>query len=285
MKKYGFILGGIAVLLVIVAFIANDSELLKMASNNSPSESQPISTTPVSTTPNKVTNKGGSDYVSFGMFKNFGIVGDSYACGSVFVLQEDGSYAGASYEDLSWGQILARRHGTKCANFSRGGLSTRTWLTDSRGLYALQATEPQDIYLLMLGINDKGVYGEDGIGSIYDIKEDYRDNADTFYGNYGKIISSIQAHAPNAKIIISTMTGVTSSNKAYNDAIEEIAAYYGIPCVKQYEYSFFNSDFYLKNMVYGHPTAAVYSGMANALEEMFEDAVYNNMDYFKDYIG
>ncbi len=226
------------------------------------------------------------EYVSLSMFEKFGVIGESYSSGAIYVLNEDGSQKSAgSYYNLSWGQMMARKLGTTCTNFSKGGLSTRTWLTDDKGLPLLLSTEPQNIYYLMLGINDKTKHGAEYIGTMSDIQEDYTQNADTFYGNYGKIISHIKAHAPNAKIIMSTMTGKTGTNKQFNDAIEAIAAHFGIPCVKQYENDFFNSDFYRNNIVVDHPTAPVYAGMANALQKMFETAVRDNVAYFNDYIG
>lgn len=226
------------------------------------------------------------EYVSLSMFEKFGVIGDSYSSGAIYVLNEDGSQKSAgTYYNLSWGQIMARKLGTTCTNFSKGGLSTRTWLTDDKGLPLLLSSDPQNIYYLMLGINDKGKHGVEYIGTIADIKTDHTQNADTFYGNYGKIISNIKAHAPNAKIIMSTMTGKSGANKSFNDAIESIAAHFGIPCVKQYENNFFNSDFYKNNIVVDHPTAPVYSGMANALQKMFEDAVRGNVAYFNDYVG
>jgi len=212
------------------------------ASTTTPSASQPPVSTPDTYYP-PTSNKTDS-YVSLGMFEKFGIVGDSYTKGTVYILNSDGTLKSAGYyENLEWGNIMAKKLGTKCTNFSWGGLSTRTWLTDSHGLAALLAAEPQNIYYLMLGINDKQTYGSENIGSLADIRDDFTQNADTFYGNYGKIICHIKAHAPEAKIIISTMTGVTSMNKLYNDAIEEIAEHFGIPCAKQYEYEFFSSDF------------------------------------------
>lgn len=226
------------------------------------------------------------EYVSLSMFEKFGIIGDSYSSGAIYVLNEDGTQKSAgTYYNLSWGQIMARKLGTTCTNFSKGGLSTRTWLTDDKGLSLLLSTEPQNIYYLMLGINDKTKHGVEYIGTISDIKADYAQNADTFYGNYGKIIGNIMTYAPNAKIIMSTMTGTTGTNKQFNDAIEAIAAHFDIPCVKQYENDFFNSNFYKNNIVVSHPTAPVYSGMANALQKMFEDAIRDNVTYFNDYIG
>ena len=229
---------------------------------------------------------GPNSNISLSMFEKFGVVGDSFASGTIYAFNEKGEvvFTGNHY-DLSWGQVLARRLGTTCTNFSGGGLSTRTWLTYEKGLPLLLSTEPQDIYYLMLGINDKGKLGVEYIGSLDDIKDDYTQNADTFYGNYGKIISSIQAHAPNAKIMISTLVGKTGADKQFNDAIEAIAAYYGIPCIKQYESEFFNSSYYRNNMIGGHPTAPVYAGMANAFHQLFEKAIEENMKYFNDYTG
>lgn len=214
------------------------------------------------------------------IFEKFGVVGDSYASGAIYTDVTQGSFY-----NLSWGQIMARSLGTSCTNFSAGGLSTRTWLTHEKGLTLLLETEPQNIYYLMLGINDKSKHGVDYIGTIADIKPDFTQNADTFYGNYGKIIEYIKTHAPYAKIIMSTMTGKTGSNKSFNDAIEAIAEHFGIPCVKQYEEDFFQSNFYKDNIVTDHPTAPVYSGMANALQKMFEDAIVKNVGYFNDYTG
>lgn len=278
----------IVMVMILVGFAVSGNISLPGQQTTTPT-STPSASTPNNGTPSyskpAYSNTTGN-YISLGMFQNFGIVGDSYAVGTVFILNEDGTLKSVNYyEHLAWGNIMAKKLGTKCANFSWGGLSTRNWLTDYRGLAALQAAPAQDIYYLMLGINDKETYGTESIGSLDDIKDDFTQNADTFYGNYGKIICHIKAHAPEAKLIISTMTGVTGLNKTYNDAIEEIADHFGIPCVKQYEYEFFSSDFYRKNLVGSHPTAPVYAAMANVFEEMFKDAVMNNMEYFKDYVG
>ena len=219
-------------------------------------------------------------YTSLSLFEKFGVIGDSYASGAIY--NTNGVPIGTFY-NISWGQILARKLGTTCVNFSKGGIHTRSWLTDDKGLPLLLSTEPQNIYYLMLGINDKAQLGVDYIGTIDDIKADFTQNADTFYGNYGRIISNIQNHAPNAKIIMSTMIGTTGTNKTFNDAIESIAEHFGVPCIKQYESDFFNSNFYRNNIIGDHPTAPVYAGMANALQKMFEQAIIDNLDYFNDY--
>ncbi len=217
------------------------------------------------------------DYVSLSLFSRFGVIGDSYASGEV--------YFGEKFHDIydiSWGQILARKLGTVCTNFSGGGYSTRGWLTNSKGLTRMLDTEAQDVYYLCLGINDANYYGEEYLGTIADINEDWTQNPDTFFGNYGKIIGNIMNHAPHAKIVMSTMVPTTDMKATYNAAIIEIANHFGIPYIVQTDDPFFTSDFYDDGKVQSHPVAVVYSGMANAIERLLKKCIIENFDYFKD---
>lgn len=222
-------------------------------------------------------NRIAADYVSLSVFPTFGVVGDSYASGEV--------YFGDSFHDIykiSWGQILARKLGTSCVNFSKGGLSTKGWLTNSKGLPLMLATDPQDIYYFALGINDANYYGVDYLGSVEDICEDYTQNPDTFYGNYGRIIANVKEHAPQAKLVMFTMVPTTDTKATFNVAIAEIATHFGIPCVTQMDDQFFSSEFYENGKVQSHPVAIVYSGMANAFERLLKKCIIENYDYFAD---
>ena len=103
-------------------------------------------------------------YCDISIFRKFGVIGDSFASGEL--------YYGGGYHDKyfnSWGQVMARKHGTICTNYSSGGLTTRSWLTDSKGLPLLNASDPDDIYYLVLGINDNYSLGLSYLGSISDI--------------------------------------------------------------------------------------------------------------------
>lgn len=220
---------------------------------------------------------------SIAQFTKIGVVGDSYASGEI-VLPPD--YNFIDYYNLSWGQCIARRNGITCTNYSSGGLSTRSWLTAEKGKTLLDSSEPDNLYLLALGINDAVKLGIDYLGSINDIKIDYTQNADTFYGNYGKIISIIMAKSSTAKIVMLDLANDDNSNlfNSYNTAIKEIAKHFGIPCIHENDDDFFNSTFY-KNKSYGHPTATTYSGMALAIERLFSKCCVNNVAYFRDYVG
>lgn len=219
-------------------------------------------------------------YVNLSMFEKFGVIGDSYASGALF-------YNNTEKDDYahSWGQIMARNHGTTCTNYSKGGLSTRTWLTDNKGLSLMQASDPEDIYYLALGINDYHSLGTDYLGDISDITShsSYTEYPDTFYGNYGKIIEQIQAHASHCKMIMFTIAGggTNATKDAYNDAIIEIANHYELPYIVQDDDAFFMSDFYNKTKVEGHPIAITYSGMADAFERLLINCIRNNVAYFR----
>lgn len=211
----------------------------------------------------------------FSMFEKFGIIGDSYASGEVVLTGYN------DYYNVSWGQILARMTGTKCINFSSGGLSTRSWLTAEKGLQLLNSSEVQQLYILVLGIND--YYG---LGSSYlGTKSDIESKADTFYGNYAKIIEAVKTKAPNSKIVIFTIVGTTEIINNFNKAIKELATYYGIPCIDQNSDPLYTNEYYTGKMLQGHPVATVYSAMAKANKRLVEKCMKTEHNYFKNFIG
>ena len=227
-------------------------------------------------------NKLTKNYTSVGMFEKIGVVGDSYTVGAIF---KDGNAIINNY--LSWAKTMCRRLGNQANLYGKGGINTRTYLSDSSCLPALLNDAENNLYILALGINDRAL-GTSYIGDVTDIHDDdYTLNADTFYGNYGKIIQQIKNKAPNCKLIISTMAeNVTGElSELFNEAIVSIASHYSIPCIKQYNHWYFKSAYYKPRLVDGHPTAAGYAGMSKAMEELLDEAILNNVNYFKDYLG
>lgn len=221
-------------------------------------------------------------FANIAMFETFGVIGDSYASGQIYL-----SGSPVNYYNLSWGQVLARRVGASCINLSRGGLTTKTWLESDRGLSYLQSNDAQGLYIVALGINDyteinAGRYSL-GTESDFDLSN-YQSTPDTFFGNMCKIIGYVKAKSPNAKIILSTMAlNNTTLRKSINDAIIRCAELANIVSVKQYEDVYFQSDYYTNGMVSGHPTAPSYSGMATAMERLIDNCMNDNYSYFYDY--
>ena len=209
-------------------------------------------------------------YPTLSLFEKVGVIGDSYASGE---LAFDGNYI--DHYEISWLQILARKNGFTGTNFSKGGITTRTWMTDPKCMPLMQSSDEQDLYILALGINDAAL-GTSYIGSEVDIDN----GADTFYGNYGKIIKAIQTKAPQAKLVIATIAQSNDIAVKFNEAITTIANHFAIPMLVQLDDPLFNSSYYKDNMIWGHPTAPVYSAMALAYERMIDRVMYDRYDYF-----
>ena len=206
------------------------------------------------------------------LFENIAVIGDSYSSGELI---PDATYE--DYYNISWIQLLARKHGLKATNYSRGGLQTRTWLTSEYGLSRMQADTPKDLYFIYLGINDANVLQDNEIGNITDIGTEN----DTFYGNYGKIINHVIAKAPEAKIALINMNETTS--KVYVP-INNIAQHLNLPVLDLSKDTLTNSDFYKNEMKGGHPQALGYATLAGAIERLLQQSFNNNNSYWINYI-
>lgn len=221
------------------------------------------------------------DRMSFSMFENFGVVGDSFASGAFFDKAENNL---DNHLNKSWGQILARKSGNICTNFSKGGLNCGSWLTDTdRGLPYLLQESAKELYIIALGINDVSkLTGAQPLGTISDINTDFSQNPNSFYGNYGKIIGNIKQHAPNSKIIITTIPYTGEGAMQINNAIVDIAAHYELPCLKLHTNAFFQSSYFWDNMYDNHPKSFMYGSMANEYENMICNDIKVNTSYWGD---
>ena len=223
-----------------------------------------------------ISGKNANPAPSLSMFQSIGIIGDSFASGEIFI---NGN--GVDYYDLSWGQIMARMAGSTAVNYSKGGLTTKTWLTDANyGLAKLNAETANQLYIIALGIND----GNQSIpiGTISDITSD---STNSFYSYYGRIIRAVKAHAPNAVIMLSTLARWTSTYNPYSAAVKAIGAYYDLPVFDLSESDFFQSDFFADTQVNNHPTAVNYSAMAKEYKRLVENALVENAELYKTFIG
>jgi len=219
----------------------------------------------------------GKKSFSINSFRRIGVIGDSFASGSLMVNGEL-----KDCYDASWPQIMAKRYGVTCTNYTKGGMTTLSWLVDPCGNKKLHESKPDDLYILALGINDSHSWflnPEKYLGNAKDIGT----KADTFYGNYGKIIEQIKAHAPNAKmVILNIVYEPTVYTEKYNAAIREIAAYYGIPYIDQNADAEFRVSDYMDKQA-GHPTRKGYSKMADSYAKLIKECGKNNKFYFYPY--
>lgn len=215
-------------------------------------------------------------WASISLFQNVGVIGDSYASGTIGTVESDGSYSYPMHYNISWPQIMGRQNGINFYNYSRGGATAGSWLsqTDERGAAQLTKDAAKDLYIINLGINDKNNVGTEPLGSSADIGTD----TNSFYGNYAKIVKMVKDHAPKAKIIC---LGVTLSDyDDYDKAISDVANSYNVRYIKTSSYDFFKSSYFKGQQLAGHPTAEVYSGMANAIQSLVEKDMIDNHGYY-----
>ncbi len=220
---------------------------------------------------------------SFSMYAKWGVCGASWSKGYFYL---DGDNTPKVRPDLSWGANVARRNGNTYYDFCKQSITTRSYLTDSNCLQKVLETEPCDLYIISLGGNDRSYLGENYLGTIDDIKEDYTQNADSFYGNYARIIENIKSHAPDAKIIcsISHSSDATELQTRFHQAVLDVAERYGLPTINPREDDYFNTNSD-EGLIHSHPTAVQLSGMASAWERLYSKCVDKYYDYFKNYNG
>lgn len=236
------------------------------------------------------------------LYETVGVFGDSYASGNVTF--PDSTYHG-NYK-LSWPSILSRQKGFTLYRYSTGGFDTYNCVNNTGSDYNnygmgkliadFAAGNKCQLFLLCFGINDassSSTYGDktggmDYLGSSEDIDdEDYTNNANSFWGNYGRIIGYIQENSPASRIVMCTFQRTRSQMNnsttyaAYNEAIKQIAAYFGLPCLVLQDDAFFNSSYYLDGMVNSHPTGPQYAGYANAINRLLAKSMQSNYSYFQ----
>ena len=234
---------------------------------------------------NDAPQSGDASVCSIGMFRKVGVIGDSYASGQIFNAQ--GSSLGTFY-NLSWLQCMARRNGFEGINFSEGGLSTKTWLTSSKGLNLLESSEAQQLYILCLGINDRyqSTLGLSYLGSESDVHVGNPElNADSFYGNYARIIEKVKSKAPDAIVLIANIAGDSDKDpeNKFNSAIDYLSKLYKLDLLDIHDDNYFKSAYYTLNMRGGHPTAPSYSAMSVAYQRLIENDMYDNPVYYSNY--
>lgn len=214
--------------------------------------------------------------VSLSAIESLGVVGDSYASGEIYN-ESEGELV--DYYDLSWGKVIGRMCGISVENYSAGGLTTKTWLTDSHGLTKMNNSTPNNMYVIALGINDaNGI----ALGTEADIESD---TANTFYSYYGRIIRAIRTHAPDAIIMLSTIVLYGGNYDAFSAAIRNIGNHYNLTVIDLAGNSFFTSQFFTENKVMYHPTAFNYSAMGKEYKKQIEAAIERDIQKYSQYFG
>ena len=236
-----------------------------------------------------------------GIFHKIGVIGDSLSSGEFEGTDENGNTTWTDMYDYSWGQVMARDTGSKVYNFSKGGLTAEGFLTwtsdmasnpDKLGFGAFDADKKCQAYLIARGVNDLLVRNEP-VGTKADINiNNPEQNADTFAGWYGAIISKLKAIQPDARIFLMTMPQdgnddetAKALRKAHRDLLLDMEKLFG-----EYTYvldfntyapvydSAFKNQYYLGN----HMNPAGYVQTARMVESYIDYIIrHNSADFAK----
>lgn len=210
---------------------------------------------------------------SLACFDTFGVIDDSYSTGLVKPdPAKELHYNATKYQ---WGSLIAKKNGNHFVNFSVFGYTAKD-VVDNK-LSEIQRVKPLDLYCICLGINDGASYSAEALDTINDIK----DLANSFYGNYARIIKTIKDHAPSAKIILFTSLASFGTKQAdFDQAIIDLGNSFGIPVINVKDDTYFSSDFYAKTHSTGHPTPLGYALIATHLEKLMSKCLIDHYDYF-----
>lgn len=201
-------------------------------------------------------------------FHKVGCIGDSLSSGECVYRDSNGTHGVDLYEH-SWGQYLAKMTGNTYYNFSVGGLSAKTFHTTNNAKVREfeDADKVCDMYFIGLGQNDYNAHNSIGTSADIDFSN-YNNNADSYYGNYAKIIQKIKEKQPKAKIFVFTDPLNAVENTGYNDAVRSMATLFSnVYVLDMYTYGNAiyrgsGSFIYNQNRV-GHYNAIAYKAMAN----------------------
>ena len=211
---------------------------------------------------------------SLAIFTNFAVIGDSYSKG--YIQKADGTVLGET--DNKWGQFMANQYGTKFTDLSVSGQNTRKFVDGY--LDQLKQTKA-DTYFIALGINDASPDNKIELGSLADVKGDSSTNAQTFYGDYARIIDTIKQTSPNSKIVLFTIMTDWGLRDKFDPAIKSIGNYYNLPVVNVLDDQYFSSPLFSTLQSGGHPTVPGYGLLATHLMKLIQKCVVDNPDYFK----
>lgn len=218
------------------------------------------------------------------IFRDWGFVGNSLTSGAHEYLKEDGSKGYIDLFEYSWGQFICHATGANGVNFSRGGLTCRSWIDQ---IWSKAKEDPKQAYIIALGVNDR--YKKYKIGDFTsDIDSiNYEKNSDTFVGNYEGIIQRLKSIQPKAKIFVCTLyrkedNEYNISIEQYNEVIRQMSKRFdNVYLIDLYKYAPINgNEFNDRYYNGGHNNAAGYLYSSWLLMTYIDWIIKNNFREF-----
>lgn len=238
----------------------------------------------------RMTSNGGFASI----FRTFACVGDSLSSGEFERLLTDGSHGYYDFYEYSWGQYMARAMGSKCYNFSRGGMTAKEFCENwANANGAFDPEKKAQAYIVAMGVNDisKILRGELEFGELGDIDlENRENNKKTFLGYYAKMLQIYKKISPDACFFLMTMprgTNETEERRAYNDrhrdALEKLCSLFDNTYLLDFRtYApVYDEDFRERFYLLGHLNPMGYILTAQMTMSYIDYTVRHNMKDFK----
>jgi len=223
------------------------------------------------------------------IFRTIACIGDSLSSGEFESLDENGNVGYHDMFEFSWGQHIARSCGSEVYNFSAGGMTASFYnecFAESRGYF--NKDKAAQAYIIAMGVNDVLNQGQP-IGTVEDIViDDYNKNANTFAGNYARLIQRYKEIQPDGKFFLVTMpldndTSKNAQKKEVRDLLEKMCEVFdNCYLVDLYTYSpvhdkEFKNKYYMSN----HLNPMGYVLTARMIESYIDYVIRHNPEDFK----
>lgn len=224
-----------------------------------------------------------------GVLRTIACIGDSLSAGEFEAIVPDTRKP--YYEDFfdySSVQYLARMAGCRAHNFTRGGMTALEYMTsfaEDKGYWdpALSA----DAYILALGVNDL-FNRKHEMGSVQDIREDWRENPKTFAGQFGAIIARYREISPGAKFFLVTIPKSPWEREDYGekhrrlmyDIAERFDGTYVVD-LRQYGPDYSTEEFQRAFFLLGHLSPAGYLLTGRLLASYIDYIIRHNFEDFR----
>lgn len=224
----------------------------------------------------------------FGIFRTVACIGDSLASGD-FEAVDRGCRYYIDMFDYSWGQYIARTAGCTVYNFSRGGMTANEYCGGFASSMGYWNTEKAaQAYIIALGANDFFEKDQLPAGDISDVRDDYRQNKNTFVGKYAEIIQRYKEISPDAMFFLMTMPKEDTEETAerlrlHHDLIHRLAARFSNCYVLDlYEYMpVQDADFKRKFYLEGHLNPMGYMLIARVVTSYVDYIIRRDPDSFR----
>ena len=228
------------------------------------------------------------------IFRTFAAVGDSLSSGEFERVNAEGKRSYHDFYDYSWGQFMARAIGSRCYNFSRGGMTAKEYCeTFAKDRGFLDPEKKAQAYIIAMGVNDvsRMLEGKLEFGSAEDIDfENRENNKPTFIGYYAKIIQIYKEISPDAHFFLVTVPRSISANKERSEyydrhqkALEALCGLFeSTHLIDLRTYApYYDEDFRERFFLHGHMNPMGYILTAQMISSYIDYIVRHDMKAFR----